>query len=192
MARSRDFDQQEVLSKALDLFWSKGYSDTSVQDLVDHLGIGRGSLYNAYGSKHDLFLEALENYYERRKTELMRQLKGDTVLDAIRHFMYSVVDEIVQDQAKRGCLIVNTMTQDVFLDEEVARIINRSEKMLIQKLTEVVTQVQENSDWNLRKAPRNIALYLSNTIKGLRVLAKAEYSREELESIIDIALIVFE
>jgi TetR/AcrR family transcriptional repressor of nem operon len=62
MARTKDFDENEVLKKAVDIFWLKGYSATSMQDLVDGLGISRSSLYDTYGDKHTLFMKALESY----------------------------------------------------------------------------------------------------------------------------------
>jgi TetR/AcrR family transcriptional repressor of nem operon len=62
MARTKDFDENEVLSKAIQLFWFKGYNGTSMQDLVDGLGISRSSLYDTYSDKHTLFVKALESY----------------------------------------------------------------------------------------------------------------------------------
>ncbi len=64
MARTKDFDEQEVLKKAVCLFWNKGYNATSMQDLVDQLGISRSSLYDTYGDKHTLYLKALEEYQQ--------------------------------------------------------------------------------------------------------------------------------
>src|ERR1700748_2100418 len=64
MARTKDFDENEVLMKAMNLFWYKGYNGTSMQDLVDGLGISRSSLYDTYGDKHTLFIKALESYRE--------------------------------------------------------------------------------------------------------------------------------
>ncbi len=77
MARPREFDRDEVLDKAIEVFWTQGYDGTSVQDLVDAMGIQRGSLYAAFGDKHQLFLEALDRYenvargeYERLEVEI--------------------------------------------------------------------------------------------------------------------------
>ena len=62
MARTKDFDEDEVLTKAMNLFWLNGYNGTSMQDLVDGLGISRSSLYDTFGDKRSLFLKTLENY----------------------------------------------------------------------------------------------------------------------------------
>ena len=64
MARPKEFDPDEVLDRALDVFWEKGFEGTSVQDLVDHMGINRGSIYGTFGDKHRLFQQALERYFE--------------------------------------------------------------------------------------------------------------------------------
>ncbi|MCE7002789.1 TetR/AcrR family transcriptional regulator [Kibdelosporangium philippinense] len=65
MPRTKEFDPDAVLRSALNLFWRKGYEATSIQDLVDHLGIGRASMYATFGTKHDLYLRALDLYCER-------------------------------------------------------------------------------------------------------------------------------
>ena len=65
MARTKEFDRIEVLDRATDLFWEKGYESTSMQDLVETMGIGRASLYDTFGSKQELFAEVLERYADR-------------------------------------------------------------------------------------------------------------------------------
>lgn len=190
MARNRDFDHQEVLSKALDLFWVKGYSETSMQDLVDHLGIGRGSLYNAFGSKKELFIEVLNYYKKMRLPLLVNNLNYSTIKVTMKEFLYSFIDRIITDEQKKGCLLVNTSTQKTSEEEGIAEIIARSEDELVELLTEVFNTAVEKDDYQFKQDIRATALFFSNTIKGLRVLSKSEYSRTDLESIVDTALMV--
>ena len=78
MARKKEFDTEEILDRAIELFWRKGYSNTSVQDLVDYLGIDRGCLYNAFENKHAIFLAALDRYTSCRNAKLIRTLSEDS------------------------------------------------------------------------------------------------------------------
>ncbi|MFD0664553.1 TetR/AcrR family transcriptional regulator [Thermocatellispora tengchongensis] len=94
MPRPKGFDPGAVVDAAMAAFWSKGYAATSAQDLVDHTGLGRGSLYNAFTSKHHLFLEALRRYDEEWTTRQVKVLEGDgPVRDRVRRVLMTVVEE---------------------------------------------------------------------------------------------------
>ncbi len=85
MARSKEFDPDVVLGRALELFWQRGYEATSMADLVEHLGIGRASIYATFGSKHDLYLKALERYVRTRDPDLVESLsQPGPALPAVR------------------------------------------------------------------------------------------------------------
>ena len=84
MARTKEFDPGAVLDAALELFWLRGYEATSMADLVDHLGVGRASIYATYRSKHDLYLKALDRYVRTKDAGLVRMLsQPGPVLPAI-------------------------------------------------------------------------------------------------------------
>jgi TetR/AcrR family transcriptional repressor of nem operon len=188
MARNREFDYEEVISKALNLFWLKGYHNTSVQDLVDNLELGRGSLYNTFGNKHDLFLEVLDNYIVTRDIELITKLKVSPVKEAFKKYMYSTVNEIISDEKNQGCFIVNTMTELAATDNEVAIRLKKSEMQLVACYVEALCFGKEKGELSLDNDPYQIAVFLSNTMKGLRVISKVNNSKKELENIVKIAL----
>jgi TetR/AcrR family transcriptional repressor of nem operon len=75
--RTKDFDETEILRKAINLFWQKGYYDTSLHDLINELGIGRSSIYHAFGDKHSLFLKALELYQREGTAKIIAILQSD-------------------------------------------------------------------------------------------------------------------
>src|SRR5579862_8099263 len=107
MARTKDFDEDEVLLKAVNLFWLKGYNGTSMQDLVDGLGISRSSLYDTYGDKHSLFLKALDNYRElntKRMYKIGRE--AASAKDAIRLVLEYSINELAKDKEHKGCFLV--------------------------------------------------------------------------------------
>ncbi len=76
MARHKEFDQDEALQKAMEAFWARGYEATSMQDLVEHMGINRQSLYDTFGDKHSLFLKALDRYHEVETRKLLAFVVG--------------------------------------------------------------------------------------------------------------------
>jgi len=192
MSRNREFDHQEILKKAQDLFWIKGYTDTSIQDLVEHLGLGRGSLYNTFGSKHDLFLEVLEFYNTNRIDYLTELLGGNNLKRSFKTFLHTFVDGIVSDDENKGCLFVNTKTQPISKDRGVTDIIAKGDEARIKMFEVRIKRAIQEEGIQLKQNPESLALFFSNTIQGLRILSKSGYSRSDYLSIADTALLVLE
>src|ERR1700733_12691080 len=112
--RPRAFDTQQTLARARDLFWSRGYAATSVQDLVDELGVQRGSLYGAFGDKHDLYLQAVAVYARENRDQLETILQADPILPALRQMLLqpsTLTGAPDNQQGRRGCLIGNTTAE---------------------------------------------------------------------------------
>src|ERR1700759_509039 len=104
MARTKDFDEKEVLDKAIRLFWHKGYNGTSMQDLVDGLGISRSSLYDTYGDKHTLFIKALETYQCIGSGKICAIINSDgPVKDTMKKLLELITGELLVDQMHKGC-----------------------------------------------------------------------------------------
>lgn len=104
MARNKDFDQDEVLIKAMNLFWYKGYNGTSMQDLVDGLGISRSSLYGTFGDKHTLFIKSLENYMNSAAEKFRKIVEqGSSAKESIRLMMDYNASELLKDEQHKGC-----------------------------------------------------------------------------------------
>lgn len=95
LARHKEFDQEIVINKAIALFRLKAYEATSIEDLVQHLGIGRGSLYDVFGSKHQLYLLALEHYLHKENTELEPTKLPIAIKDLVAQKLNKQVDEAV-------------------------------------------------------------------------------------------------
>src|ERR1700712_5791995 len=108
MARTKDFDENEVLTKAIQLFWYKGYNATSMQDLVDGLGISRSSLYDTYGDKHTLYIKALESYQGKASAEICAVMNNtELVKTNIRRLLQYITDGLLDDKMHKGCFMVN-------------------------------------------------------------------------------------
>src|SRR5262245_45980338 len=114
MARTREFDTTAAVEAAMAAFRRTGFEGTSIQDLVAATGVGRGSLYAAFGSKEGLYLAALDLYRERYAGPLVELLADGTPAKAlIREIMIGLVDEIARDGSRRACLIVGAATERV-------------------------------------------------------------------------------
>src|ERR1700712_3052011 len=104
MARTKDFDENEVLNKAIQIFWHKGYNGTSMQDLVDGLGISRSSLYDTYTDKHTLFVKALESYQCKGASSIQERINTSGPAKAtVKKLLEFATNDMLQDKQQKGC-----------------------------------------------------------------------------------------
>ncbi|MCU1645157.1 MAG: TetR/AcrR family transcriptional regulator [Nocardia sp.] len=111
MARPRQFNESDLLDAATELFWSKGFDDTSVEDVSLVAGVGNGSIYAAYGSKRGLFLAAFERYCDRRARFVRDVIVAapGTARAAVRALFQAVVEDCAAHPDRRGCLMINSI-----------------------------------------------------------------------------------
>ncbi|HXV60574.1 MAG TPA: TetR/AcrR family transcriptional regulator [Vicinamibacteria bacterium] len=192
MSRPREFDRDEALERAMEAFWTKGYGGTSVQDLVDSMGIQRGSLYAAFGDKRQLFLEALERYEERFYLKMLAFLKSGNSREGIRRVFEQVLEDCACGSGVKGCLITNTAValaeEDVDVRERVRRNLARVESAFQQSLLDA----RRRGQLPARFEPLAIARFLTNGLQGLRVLAKCSVDYDVLKDAVDITLSILE
>ena len=112
MPRTREFDTETAERAAMELFWEQGYEATSVDDLVARLGIGRGSLYAAFGSKHALYLKALDRYRCEHMSGAFAALDDPSapLKPTLRRLFDALIDESLGEAPRRGCFMVNATT----------------------------------------------------------------------------------
>ena len=112
MPRVKLFDEKKALEDAMNLFWTKGYSATSIQDIVDHLGINRASLYATFGGKETLFKSALDLYRDKNTKAIKEFLNSqDNVNTGLLKLFTLSIDESVADKDRKGCFVVNSTTE---------------------------------------------------------------------------------
>lgn len=191
MARNKEFDENEVLRKAMELFWIQGYEKTSMQDLVKYMGIHRRSLYDTFGDKHTLFIKALEHYNEiiRSRTEnKVNQL--ESVKDAIRQLFEMV---IVRDKQQIiGCLTVNTAVELSLHDDQAAEKVLESFSETELLLNKLVLRGQQSGEISKHLDAKKTSEFLHNSLVGLRVMTKTTDDIEKLNNVIDITLSVLD
>ncbi|HEY6737754.1 MAG TPA: TetR/AcrR family transcriptional regulator, partial [Actinopolymorphaceae bacterium] len=175
MVRTKEFDRETVLRRALELFWRRGYDGTSMADLVEHLGIGRASLYATYGSKRDLYLEALRRYGELRDPGPLERLSTPgPALPLVREVVRSYVDETLSDPHQRGCFVVNAAIERAPEDQQVRRLVESSWDALEIALTSGLMRAQAQGELPPDRDPRAIARFLVVFLQGVKVVGRAE------------------
>ncbi|AIS59517.1 division inhibitor protein [Listeria ivanovii subsp. londoniensis] len=187
MGRVKQFDEQIVLNKAMHIFWEKGYEKTSMQDLVDHMGIHRRSIYDTFGDKHELFLKSLDCYEFRLNQIIKQQVKQDmTIKEKLETLFLSVSS--VNNESPKGCLIVNSAAELSLLDEPIKKkiqeLFDKSEMYLYQLLVEAMNKGEISKNKNLQE----LASYLHNAWVGIRVLAKTTNDQTKLHTIVKTTL----
>src|ERR1051326_3516607 len=113
MARHKEFDREEALQKAMEVFWERGYEATSIQDLVEQMGINRQSLYDTFGDKHALYLAALDHYREVEGGKMFKLLERQgSVKKTLRKLFGGVVECSVGGGHRRGWFLGNAMSEE--------------------------------------------------------------------------------
>src|SRR6201993_3915079 len=148
MARPRKFDEAEVVRAARDQFWLHGFNGTSLDDLTDVTGLGRGSLYAAFTDKRTLFLRALDDYATAMATQVFSDLRDprrrgrDRLVDHIR----SITKLLTADTKGRGCLMAKTAAEMGVTDKEVARRVRKWLDGYQRDLADAIPAAQRDGD----------------------------------------------
>ncbi|MFJ8726428.1 TetR/AcrR family transcriptional regulator [Streptomyces sp. NPDC093269] len=189
MVRVREFDTEAAVEAAMEAFRRKGYEGTSVQDLVDATGVGRGSLYAAFGNKEGLYLAAMDRYREQYALPLIELLRtGAPVRQLIREVLVGTVDAIVQDGSRKACLIVGAAMERIAHDPKVAAHVRATTTSLEDALYEVIAVARSTGELPTDRSPRDLARYLIVTLHGLRVLGAINPDRASLMAVAETAL----
>jgi TetR/AcrR family transcriptional repressor of nem operon len=193
MARTKAFDEEQVLDKALNLFWCHGYNNTSMQDLVDGLGINRSSIYDTYGDKHQLFVAALERYRQKMAGALLELIRNSSSVKTTLNKIFELtLQETFSDKDRKGCFMVNTTVEVAPHDPGIAGLINANNQVIEDAFYEAIRQAQNSGEIRTHHAPRALARFFFNTSTGLRVAAKANPDQQVFQDVIRIALSVLE
>lgn len=193
MARTKDFNEDDVLAKAVCIFWHKGYNGTSMQDLVDGLGISRSSLYDTYGDKHTLFIKALESYKDSASGELCNIISNTaSAKEAVRKLFEFTTRELLNDEQHKGCFMVNTEVEVAPHDGEVSTIITQNDQQVEDAFFKAIKKGQDTGEISTNKDARALARFIFNTVKGLRVTAKSTTDKAVFDDIVQLAISVLD
>ena len=192
MARPRSFDEGEVLRAARDQFWSAGYAAARVDEIAAAVGLGKGSLYGAFGDKHQLFLRTFDEYCARLVEAVRRQLDGPDAgaYERLRAHVMAVADATASDVCRRGCLLAKGTAELSGQDPAVAETARRTFAAIEEQITACVAGAQRAGDINRDADPGRLAGLLLAVLRGIEALGKGGSSPGSLRAIAETALAV--
>ena len=177
MPRVKLFDEQEVLEKAMNLFWKKGYFDTSIQDLVNHLGINRASIYDTYGGKKQLFQKAFSRYRESNLGFIKIHFqKEKDVRQGFRELFEMALSQSSRDTDQKGCFVVNSTVEFIPNEKDFEPLIEANkqefEGLFYSYLLQGAASGQISKDKNFKA----LAALFFTFYNGLRVVTKVDFN----------------
>lgn len=191
MARSKEFEVNEVLDKAMKIFWEQGYEKTSMSDLVEHMGIHRRSIYDTFDDKHTLFLQAMDRYKGKISATLLAEIKASKTAVEALHNIYGLMISEAEDTPS-GCLIVNSAvelgTRDSDVDTRSLESFNDTERMFEQ----IIEWGQRDGEFSSDHDAKEMAEYLHNISVGIRAMARTSTDKVKLNRIINASIKLLE
>jgi TetR/AcrR family transcriptional repressor of nem operon len=174
MARPRKFDEEQVVRASRDLFWSRGYAGTSLDDLGEATGLGRGSLYNTFGDKRTMFLRGLDDYCTETFDGLQAQLRDPDMAayDRLVAQVEGIAASTAADTGRRGCLMAKSAAELSATDPDVAKRIKRTLDAWLRELTATIAEAQRDGDVDPNADARALASLLLAVMRGIEALRK--------------------
>ena len=183
------FDPDEALEAAMQVFWSKGYKQTSLEDLLKAMNVAKSSFYQTFGSKSQLFKKCINRYRNALMNDINDALaEADTGLKFIEHFFYSILDETIKGKERRGCLILNSANEFSRSDPEITGLITEGIEQFTHILKQAVQRSQKEGDIPKTRPAKSLAPYLFSCISGLRTMIKGGVDPEVVKESITVVL----
>ncbi|MGI9452446.1 MAG: TetR/AcrR family transcriptional regulator [Geminicoccaceae bacterium] len=189
MARPREFDPQEALQKAVQMFWEKGYNATSVDEVVRRTGVAKYGIYGTFGTKHELFMKVLEQYAGDRHKDIQRPLRQpDAALPEIRAF-FKAVPKLITDKAyPGGCLVANTGVELGQQDPEISGFVKAFFRDTTSVMKGCLERAVERGELDEKTDVSTLATYLVTEFRTALMLARSGHSRRDIERHFGVAL----
>jgi TetR/AcrR family transcriptional repressor of nem operon len=192
MGRPKEFNRVEVLDRAIDVFQTRGYEATSINDLVEAMAINRFTIYDAFTDKHKLFLESLDQYQSKRRTHMAELFdRPGPRVPLIRHYLDSIVESALSG-GPSGCLMVNSAIELAKGDPETASRAAQHFMLLEEMFLEALSEAKASGEIGTDKDLRALARFLLNTARGMRVVVSYTRDRKVMSDIIGVALSTLE
>jgi AcrR family transcriptional regulator len=182
MPRPRNFDEDTVVAAARDRFWDGGYAATSVDDLTAATGLGKGSLYGAFGDKHALFVRALDGYCLDSMDRVEAQLRqpGVSAYDRLAGHIRAMVADVVADSERRGCMLAKSSAELGATDADVDRVVGESLTRWHGYLVECIAEAQRDGTVRADVDPEALATTLLGLMRGFEALRKGGTEPEQI------------
>jgi AcrR family transcriptional regulator len=174
MPRPREFDETDVVAAARDEFWTRGYAATSVDDLTSVTGLGKGSLYGAFGDKHGLFLRALDDYIGTALDDVRAQLRDPkySAYDRLVRHIRAQAWGVAADKTRRGCMMAKSGAELSATDDAVERAVEHAYAEWQAELVDCIKQAQRDGAIDKKRSPQSLATTLLAFMRGQEALHK--------------------
>lgn len=189
MARNKEFDPSIVLHKSMGIFGYYGYEGTSLQNLIDGVGIARQSLYDTFGTKRDLFISAVTHYLNGKSATVILKLEtSESIRVAIKEIFYEGIN-ILKDEVKRNeCFIMDSAIAQIPHNQEIADFFNKDLKRLEEAFYKALVRAQEQGEIERQKDIVALASYLNYSRYSLTQVAKLSSNPSVLDDLVSVIL----
>ncbi|GAB4193850.1 MAG: TetR/AcrR family transcriptional regulator [Wenzhouxiangellaceae bacterium] len=185
VGRPLEFNPEEALEAAMQLFWSKGYESTSLQNLLDAMDLSKSSFYQTFGSKHQLFERCLERYRQLTVGWLNQAAsQSGSPLAALEMLLNSFILESLSGPSHRGCMIMNTASEFAQRDTIVAREVDDSLRAFSSVFEQILIKARDAGEIPLSKDPTQLAYFVLSNASGLNTMLKGGIDEETARSIV--------
>ena len=188
MARSPEFDRTKALEAAMKLFWARGYTATSLPDLLEAMAIARSSFYASFSTKRELFIECLELFGDRTLTIVTEDAKEMPSTALPRAFFEATVFEVSQRRVKHGCMMVNTVLELADVDPQLNQLATQKLSAIESAFARAFALGQDNGELETTRSPEELASLVMTINLGIRVQSRQNHSRQALKPIIENSL----
>jgi TetR/AcrR family transcriptional regulator, transcriptional repressor for nem operon len=184
MGRPREFDEPTVVAAAQQAFWAHGYAGTSLSELTSATGLGKGSLYGAFGDKHALFVRTFDDYCTAAVAAVEADLGGDgPAYPRLVAHIRNAAESTIRDAERRGCFLAKGSAELAGQDEAVDQRVRAAFARLTELFTACIGAAQRDGDLDAGVDPRRLAATLLATLRGIEALGKAGADAETLRAI---------
>jgi TetR/AcrR family transcriptional regulator, transcriptional repressor for nem operon len=189
MARNREFEPKEALEKAMLVFWQKGYTDTSIDDLVDATGVSRYGLYSEFGSKHGLFLASLDHYQDTAVNAYFGIVEQSGAgLAEIKLYFDTLLTWYSEPAGNLGCLMCNSATEVAPHDKSVQTKVQVALNRMTSGFTTALTNAQARGEIANNRDVKQSADFLTGILLGASVMVRSGASKEMISNAIKMSL----
>lgn len=188
MPRPKAYDPDEVLHRAMELFWEQGYQGTSIQALVERMRINRFSLYDTFGDKHGLWISALDRYRSEVVTPRLQRLEAYRGMERIRRYFGEILRQLSAPDTPPGCFLTNSCVELVPRDEALSRKVRRHLRQLEEFFAESLEAAVQDGELSKKVTVPEAARYLVTLSLGLDVLSRVFNDRRLLQPVVEVAL----
>ncbi len=172
MGRAKAFDENEVLERAMQLFWTQGYEETPLPELLTAMGISRQSLYDTFGNKRALFFRTIEHYRATQLSHALELLERDGSSRENIEAVLAFFAGLAADVRGRGCLVANALVEVAHRDPELASLLEETLELLREGLRVALERAREQGEIPADRSPASLSRALTNAMIGMAVTGK--------------------